>query len=169
MISLSFINFFMWSLSSPPSSSSSLCHCCMVTQTLQRCYIWMIRRMSHTHIRRRPSLETFLCLFLHLKAQTQSLQTDLSSLFIGLGRQRVVTVRVSNTQFLAPLCTSTRLKQAYFNGLIFTPPWPPLHALPVNPSVCCSSSSHSFCPSVSLLSFCSIRIGRHGVWNHSYT
>lgn len=160
----------------PPPSSSSLCHCCRVTQTLQRCYIWTIRRMSHTQIRRRPALETFL--FLHLNTQTQTLQTDLSLPFIyqiGLCRQRA---QLSRSEYPALVFGLLSPPPHDINKLILmvfslhtaltAAAWEE-HALAVNLSVCCSSSSHSFCPSVSLVSFCSIGIGRRGVWDHLYT
>lgn len=96
-----------------------------------------------------------------------------------LRRQRAVLIKVSNARFQALLCTSTLHKQAYFNSLLFTLPWPLLHKKNASPlwtcQVCCSferqhccSSSHSFCPPVSLSS-CFVKTGRLGVWSHLYT
>lgn len=85
---LSFIlsaSFVFLSLSLPPSLPThpplcpSLCRCCMVTQTLQRFYIWATLWMSHTPVRRPPSLKSFFSffpvVFFFLPGKTKSNQT----------------------------------------------------------------------------------------------
>lgn len=117
----------------------------MVTQTLQRCYIWMIYRMSHTHtpIGHCPCLRSSFS----TRASAQTLQKhtvaghnlwkDWTILISTQGwadlAQQTVSChdgRIKHGLFSdSPLHLRSWLnKQADFNGVPFTPPWPPLHS-----------------------------------------
>lgn len=77
---LSFLCFPLPLSASPhPPLCPSLCRCCMVTQTLQRFYIWATLWMSHTPVRRPPSLKSFFSffpvVFFFLPGKTKSNQT----------------------------------------------------------------------------------------------
>lgn len=121
-------SFVICSLS--PSCSSSLCHSCMVTQRLQRCCIWMAPWMSHAligHWNKAISLKQ-----VHKKHLRRVLSEPRSAQVwcirsVRYERERPDRQAVSAACYLAVLCTSTTCKQAHFNGVSFTQPWPPLH------------------------------------------
>lgn len=175
---LCYLLFSLCSLSLPLPP----CHCCMVTQTLQRCYIWMVYGMSHT-----PSDSVHLWkVFLYTYKFSNAAQTHIgrmqplkdSAFFYPLQlqqkrRQWAAMMDVSNSPLHLP---SWLNKQADFNDVPFETPRPLLHNKPVHTQSICQSAVprrgkvflHSLALSLSICQYVSLLLkGR--VFNHSHT
>lgn len=147
---ISFLCYALFlSLSLPPWCSSSLCHCCMVTQTLQRCYIWMIGYIRWvTHTDRTLSISEK---FFSTRSSTKTLHRHTlagHNLWKTLAELAIQTVSFRDWRIKRGLCSDSALylrswlhKQADFSGVPFTLPWPLLHNKRVHTQQICQSTA----------------------------
>lgn len=134
------ISLLCYMLSLPPMCSSSLCHYCMVTQTLQRCHIWMIYRMTHTPIGHCPCLKSFFSTLstAHTHTRWQAITSERLYMFTSTQTPADLALALQTVschdRCIKHLFSGSALhlrswlnKQADFNGVPFTPPWLLLH------------------------------------------